>query len=111
MRTVIQAFIKGQCGSHYLFADVGMIEEVEDTGMHSNRDPALVLPDECLQARALDPMVRRCFVLRRAPNMMDGWVWHDMMIADTTMAKKQQYLRYDDNEFWIQTDGLDGDDA
>ena len=26
MRTVIQAFIKGQCGCHYLIADVGNIE-------------------------------------------------------------------------------------
>ncbi len=26
MRTVVQAFTKGQCGSHYLIADVGKFE-------------------------------------------------------------------------------------
>jgi hypothetical protein len=31
MRTVIQALTKGQCGSHYLIADVGKIEGLKDT--------------------------------------------------------------------------------
>ncbi len=37
MRTVIQAFTKGQCGSHYLIADVGKIEGLKDIGVHSKR--------------------------------------------------------------------------
>jgi len=40
MRTVIQAFTKGQCGSHYLIADVGKIEGLKDMGVHSKRVPA-----------------------------------------------------------------------
>ena len=35
MRTVIQAFTKEQCGSHYLIADVGKIERLKDIGVHS----------------------------------------------------------------------------
>ena len=62
MRTVIQAFTKGQCGSHYLIADVGKIEGLKDIGVHSKRVPAFVLPDRCLQARGLDPTVERGFV-------------------------------------------------
>ncbi len=37
MRTVIQAFTKGQCGSHYLIADVGKIEGLKDIGVHAHR--------------------------------------------------------------------------
>ena len=37
MRTVIQAFTKGQCGSHYLIADIGKIEGLKDIGVHSKR--------------------------------------------------------------------------
>ena len=62
MRTVIQAFTKGQCGSHYLIADVGKIEGLKDIGVHSKRVPAFVLPDRCLQARGLDPTVERGFL-------------------------------------------------
>ena len=57
MRTVIQAFTKGQCGSHHLIADVGKIEGLKDIGVHSKRVPAFVLPEICLQARGLDPTV------------------------------------------------------
>ena len=60
-RTVIQAFTKGQLGSHYPIADVGKIEGLKDTGVHSKRVPAFVLPDRCLQARGLDAMVERGF--------------------------------------------------
>ena len=40
MRTVIQASTKGQCGSHYLIADVGKIEGLKGIGLHSKREPA-----------------------------------------------------------------------
>ena len=53
MRTVIQAFTKGQCGSHYLIADVGKVEGLKDIGVHNKRVPAFVLPDRCLQASLL----------------------------------------------------------
>ena len=53
MRTVIQAFTKGQCGSHYLVADVGKLEGL------SKSVPAFVHPDRGLQARGLDPAVER----------------------------------------------------
>ena len=33
MRTVIQAFTKGQCSIHYLIADVAKIEGLKDIGM------------------------------------------------------------------------------
>ena len=49
MRTVIQAFTKGLCGSHHLIADIGTIEGLKDIGVHSQRLPAFVLPDSCLQ--------------------------------------------------------------
>ena len=59
MRTVIQAFTKGQCGSHYLVADVGKLDGLKDTDVHSKRVPAFVHPDQALQARGLDPAVER----------------------------------------------------
>ena len=61
MTTAIQAFTKGQCGRHYLIADVGKIEGHKDIGVHSQRVPAFVLPDRCSQARGLDPAVERGF--------------------------------------------------
>ncbi len=59
MRTVIQAFIKGQFGSHYLIADVAKIEGLKNIRVHGKRVPAFVLPDRFLQAKGLDPMVER----------------------------------------------------
>ncbi len=96
MRTVIEAFSKGQCGSHYLIADVGKIEGLKDMGVHSKRVPAFVLPDRCLQARGLDPTVERGFLQRGAA---DTWskMRPDMMIAEMTTAEQQQYLRHDDD--------------
>ena len=35
VRTVIQAFTKGQCGNHYLIADIGKIEGLKDIGVRS----------------------------------------------------------------------------
>jgi len=64
MRTVIQAFTIGQCGSHYLIADVGKIEGLKDIGVHSKRVPAFVLPDRCLQARGLGPYGGEGFLAR-----------------------------------------------
>ncbi len=52
MRAVIQAFTKGQCGSHYLDADVGKIEGLNDIGVYSKRVPAFVLPDRCYKQGA-----------------------------------------------------------
>ncbi len=45
MRTVIQAITKGQCGSHYLIADVAEIEGLKDINVHK-RVPAFVLPED-----------------------------------------------------------------
>ena len=57
MRTVIQAFTKGQCGNHYLIADVGKTEGLKDIpiGVHSKRVSAFLLLDRCLQARGFGP--------------------------------------------------------
>ncbi len=96
MRTVIQAFTKGQCGSHYLIADVGKIEGLKDIGVHSKRVPAFVLPDRCLQARGLDPTVERGFVQGGAADTRTK-MRPDMMIVEMTTAEQQQYLRHDDN--------------
>ncbi len=96
MRTVIQAFTKGQCGSHYLIADVGMIEGHKDIGMHSTVVPAFVLPDRCLQARRLNPTVERGFLQRGAADLWSK-MRPDMMIVEMTMAERQQYLRHYDN--------------
>jgi len=96
MRTVIQAFTKGQCGSHYLIADVGKVEGLKDMGVHSKRVPALVLPDRCLQARGLDPTVGRGFLQRGAADTQSK-MRPDMMIVEMTAAEQQQYLRHDDN--------------
>jgi len=62
VRTIIQAFTTGQDGSCYLIADVGKTEGHKDMRVHSKRVPAYALPDRCLQARGLDPMVKRGFV-------------------------------------------------
>jgi len=91
MRTVIQAFTKGQCGSHYLIADVGKIEGLKDIGVHSKRVPASVLPDRCLQARGLDLTVERGATDTRSK------MRPDLTILEMTMAEQQQHLRHDDN--------------
>ncbi len=96
MRTVIQAFTKGQCGSHYLFADVGKIEGLQDIGVHSKGVPAFVLPDRCLQARGLDPTVERGFLQGGAADTRSK-MRPDMMIVEMTTAEQQQYLHHDDN--------------
>ncbi len=96
MRTVIQAFTKGQCGSHYLIADVGKIEGLKDMGVHSKRLPEFVLPDRCLQARGLDPTVVKG-LLRRGAADTRSKMRPDMMIVEMTAAEQQQYLRHDDN--------------
>jgi len=96
MRTVIQAFTKGQCGRHYLIADVGKIEGLKDMGVHSKRVPTFVLPDRCLQARGLDPTVGRGFLQRGAADTRSK-MRPDMMIVEMTAAEQQQYLRHDDN--------------
>ena len=96
MRTVIQAFTKGQCSSHYLIADAGKIEGLKDIGVHSKRVPAFVLPDRCLQARGLDPTVERGFLQRGAADTRSK-MRPDMMTVKMTTAEQQQYLRHDDN--------------
>ncbi len=96
MRTVIQAFTKEQCGSHYLIADVGKVEGLKDMGVHSKRVPAFVLPNRCLQARGLDPTVGRGFLQRGAADTRSK-MRLDMMIVEMTAAEQQQYLRHDDN--------------
>ena len=96
MRTVIQAFTKGQCGGHYLIADVGKIEGLKDMGMHSKREPAFLISDRCSQTRGLDRTVERGFVQKGAA---DSWskMRSDMMIVERTTADQQQSLRHDDN--------------
>ena len=96
MKTVIQAFTKGQCGSHYLIADVGKVEGLKDIGVHSKRVPAFVLPDRCLQARGLDPMVERGFLQGGAADTRSK-TRLDMMIVEMTAAEQQRYLHHDDN--------------
>ena len=96
IRTVIQAFTKGQCGSHYLIADVGKIEGLTDMGVHSKRVPAFILPDMCLQARDLDPTVGRGFLHREGADTRSK-MRPDMMIVEMTTAEQQHYLRHDDN--------------
>ncbi len=96
MRTVIEAFTKGQCGSHYLIADVGKIEGLKDIGVHSKRVPAFILPERCLQARGLDPTVERGFLQRGAADTQSK-MRPVMMIAEMTTAEQQQYLHHDDD--------------
>ena len=95
MRTVIQAFTKGQCGSHYLIADVGKIEGLKDISVHSKIVPAFVLPDRCLQARGLDPTVERGF-LQGGDAFTRSKMRPDMIIVEMTTTEQQQYLRHDD---------------
>jgi len=95
-RTVIQAFTKGQCGNHYLIADVGKIEGLKGIGVHSKRVPAFVLPDRCLQASGLDPMVERGFLQGGAVDTRSK-MRPDMMIVEMTAGEQQQYLHHDDN--------------
>ena len=95
MRTAIQAFTKGQCGSHYLIANVGKIAGLKDISVHSKRVPAFVLPDRCLQARDLDPSVERGFLQGGADTRSK--MRPDMMIVEMTAAEQQRYLQHDDN--------------
>ena len=98
MRTAIQAFTQGQCGSHYLIADVGKVEGLKDIGMHSKRVPGFVLRrilDTCLQARDSDPTVRRGFLQRGAADTSSK-MRPDMMIVEMSTAEQQQYLCYGD---------------
>ena len=96
MRTVIQAFTKGQCGSHYLIGRRWKYCGPKDIGVHSKRVPAFVPPDRCLQARGLDPMVERG-VLQGGAADTRSKMRPDMMIMEMTTAEQQQYLRHDDN--------------
>ena len=91
MRAVIQAFTKGQCGSHYLDADVGKIEGLNDIGVYSKRVPAFVLPDRCLQARILDPTVERGFLQRGVADTRSK-MRPDMMIGEMTTAETTTIL-------------------
>ncbi len=85
MRSVIQAFTKGQCGSHYLIADVGKIDGLKDIGVQGKRVPAFVLLDRYLQARDLDPTVERGFLQGGGADTRTK-MRPDMMIVETTTA-------------------------
>ncbi len=85
MRTVIQAFIKGQFGSHYLIADVAKIEGLKNIRVHGKRVPAFVLPDRFLQAKGLDPMVERG-VLQGGAADIRSKMRPDMMIVEMIAA-------------------------
>ena len=91
MKTVIQAFTKGQCGSHYLFADVGNFEGLEDIGVHSKTSQPLYLQTE----RGLDPLA----VGGGGGGAADtqSKMRPDMMTVEMTGAEQQRYLRHDDN--------------
>ena len=93
MRTVIQAFTKGQCGNRYLIADVEKIERFKDIKMHSKRVAAFVLPDRC---RGLDPMVERGFLQGGAADTRSK-MRPDMMIVELTTVEQQQSLHHDGN--------------
>ncbi len=93
MRTVIQAFTKGHCGSHYLIAYIGKTKGLKDMGVHGKRVTGFVLPIlykqgawtlSLLQGGAAD-------VCRHAEQDEAG---HDD--SGMTTAEQQQHLRYDD---------------
>ncbi len=96
MRTVIQAFTKGQCGSHYLIADVGKIEGLKDMGVHSKRVPAarefpqqessrICTPRQMFTSKGSDPTVGRGFLRRGAADTRSK-MRPDMMIVEMTAA-------------------------
>jgi len=64
--------------------------------VHSKRVPAFVLPDRCLQARGLDPIVERGFLQGGAADTR-GEMTPDMMIVEMTAGEQQRYLHHDDN--------------
>ena len=96
VRTVIQAFTRGQCESHYLIADVGKIEDFKDINVHSKTVAAFVLPDRCLQATSLDSTVERGFLPGGAADTQSK-MRPDMMIVILTTVEQQRYLHHDGN--------------
>ncbi len=92
MRTIIQAFTKGQCGSHYL-ADV---EGYKDIDMHSKKVAAFVLPGRCLQVRGLDPTMERGFLQGGAADTRSK-MRPDKMIVELITVQQQRYLHSDGN--------------
>ena len=95
MRAVIQAFSKGQCGSHYLIADVEKVEGLkswEGTAREFQHSSSQL--DVCKQG--LGPYVERNFLQRGVADTR-GKMRPDMMRSEMTMAEQQQYLRHDDN--------------
>ena len=49
MQTLTKDFTKASKGSHHLIADVGAVDTLKSTGMHSKRIPKFVLPDAHVQ--------------------------------------------------------------
>ncbi len=99
MRTVIQAFTKGQCGSHYLIANVGKMEGLKDIGVHSKRIPensSLCAPRQMFTSKGLGPYGGEGFLAGGAADTRSK-MRPDMMIVEMTTAEQQQYLRHDDN--------------
>jgi len=55
--------------------------------VHSERVPALVLPDRCIQARGLEPMVERGLLQGGAADIQSK-MRLDMMIVEMTTAEQ-----------------------
>lgn len=91
MRMLIQAFTKGQLGSHYLVADVGTSDKLKNIGEHNTRVPDFVLPDLHLRNSGMDPSACRVFLLHRTGDTTSK-MRPDVMIVEMTTTKQSAYF-------------------
>ena len=93
-RMLVQAFIKGKQGGHYLIADIGTAEGLKEIGVHSKRVPSFVLPDSRVRAGA--DQYGDCRDLTRRDLCRDK-MRPDIMIVEMTEAEQHLYLHHGAN--------------
>lgn len=91
MRMLIQAFNKGQLGSHYLVADVATVDKLKNIGVHNTRVPDFVLPDLHLRNLGMEPSACRVSFLYRTGDTRSQ-MRPDMMIVEMTTTEQSTYF-------------------
>ena len=93
MRMLVKEFTKGSKGSHYLIADVGTVDTLNNIGVHNKGIPKFVLPDAHIQHTTQN--IASC-VNALTCSICDGQkkTRPDMLIVEMTYAEQQSYHRH-----------------
>ena len=81
-RVIINAFNKGNQGSHLLIADVGTRDLLKELGVHYKRIPEWVLPDEAITHQDADS----------STTPLRDKLRPDIMLVELTAAERHAYL-------------------